>query len=129
MWRWLLVSVIACGCACGRGAGGGGTGGTGGGGSSAADCDAVAKHVADLYRADAADTMKGKDEKLLEQIVADNTKMVMAECAREPARVAGCAGQAKSAPELERTCLAPLDDEGTEGDRFTGTPAEKQGAP
>jgi len=44
--------------------------------------------------------------------------MVLAECAREPGRVAACAAGAKSAPELERKCLAPLDDEGTEGDRF-----------
>jgi len=44
----------------------------------------------------------------------------MSECNREPGRVAACAAKAKSAPELESKCLSPLDDEGSEGDRFKG---------
>ena len=119
MKRAIILAVLtacACGKATGTGGGGGGGsgGGGGGGGGSSADCEAARTHVADLYRAEAAD----KDPKLIDQLVADNTQMVMAECAHDPARVAACARQAKSAPELESKCLTPLDDEGTEGDKF-----------
>jgi hypothetical protein len=108
--------------ACGRGAGGQGpgSGGNGGGGTGAevADCEAARAHVSQLYRADANAQLAGKEPAVIDGIVADNTAMVMSECARDPGQVARCATAARSAPELERTCLAPLDDEGTEGDRF-----------
>jgi hypothetical protein len=122
-----LALALALGlAACGRGAGGqgpgsgggGGTGATGGTGAEAADCEAARAHVSQLYRADAGEQHAGKEPAVIDGIVADNTAMVMTECTRDPGRVARCAGAARSAAELERTCLAPLDDEGTEGDRF-----------
>jgi len=119
MKRAIILAVLTA-CACGKatatggGGGGGSGGGGGGGGGSSADCEMARAHVADLYRAEAAD----KDPKLIDQMVQDNTQMVLSECARDPARVAPCAKQAKSAPELESTCLVIPDDEGTEGDRF-----------
>lgn len=123
--RLSLALALAFGlAACGRGAGGqgpgsGGTGGgTGGTVAEAADCEAARAHVSQLYRADAGEQHAGKEPAVIDGIVADNTAMVMTECTRDPGRVARCAGAARSAAELERTCLAPLDDEGTEGDRF-----------
>ena len=49
---------------------------------------------------------------------ADNVAMVMSDCAADPARVATCAAQARTVPDLERDCLVPVDDDGTEGERF-----------
>jgi hypothetical protein len=114
----LVTMASACGGAGGGGGGGNGsgTGGGGGGGGSAADCEAVRAHVTALYQAEAAG--KDTEAKRVAQAVADNTGMVMAECAREPGRVAGCAARARSTQELEQKCLAPLDDDGTEGDQF-----------
>jgi hypothetical protein len=43
--------------------------------------------------------------------------MVMTDCAKAPARVTPCIAAATTAAELEARCLAPIDDEGTEGDR------------
>lgn len=114
--RALVLAFVAA-CACGNTAGttgGGGGGGGGGSGAESADCEAARAHVSELYKAEAAD----KDPKLIDQMVADNTRMVMSECAHDPARVAKCAAAAKSAPELENKCLTQLDDEGTEGDKF-----------
>jgi hypothetical protein len=50
--------------------------------------------------------------------VRDNTAMVLAECTRR-AEVAGCVAGAANARQLERDCLAALDDEGSEGDAIT----------
>jgi hypothetical protein len=50
--------------------------------------------------------------------VADSTQMVMAECVREPGRVIPCVKRVGTAEQLEAQCLAPLDDEGSEGDVF-----------
>ena len=110
---------LAAACAGGGSGGGGGGGGTGGGGGggggSAADCERARAHVIDLY---AAEAKPAKDPKVGEQLVADGTRMVMAECTRVPGRVALCAAKAATAQELEATCLEPLDEEGTDGLRF-----------
>ncbi len=50
--------------------------------------------------------------------VADNVAMVMAECKAAPARVVPCLREVTAVAQLERTCLAPLDDEGREGQIF-----------
>jgi hypothetical protein len=107
----VIVAMPACACN-GRGGGGGGGGGNGGG--SAADCVAVRAHVEDLYRRDATE----REPKRVDEAVADNTAMVIAQCERAPARVSKCAAGAASADDLEARCLPPLDDEGSEGDRF-----------
>jgi hypothetical protein len=105
----LVVLVLLAGCACGKkdgtGPGGGGTGtGTGTGTGVEADCDAVKPHVEELY----AGT----------ETAADDVAMVMKDCAENPGLVAGCAKSAKTAADLEQRCLIPIDDEGSEGDRF-----------
>lgn len=81
---------------------------------AAARCDTLAERVATLYRAGAT----GLDAEAAERHVADGVAMVLADCAREPARVAPCVVAAADVATLERTCLIPLDDEGSEGDRF-----------
>jgi hypothetical protein len=114
---WLAALALIAACACGR-AGGGGTGGgsgTGGGGGSAADCEAIRERVGQLYTAVPRPAPKPETT---DTFVADNAQMVMAECAREPGRVVPCAKRVGTALELESRCLAPLDDEGTEGDVF-----------
>lgn len=111
-----MTLALLAACACGRAGGGTGTGGSGSGGGSAADCEAVRAHVRELYTAvpRPADTAPAA----IETFVTDNTAMVLAECAREPGRVAPCAGRAATVEALEAKCLAPLDDEGSEGDVF-----------
>ena len=112
-----LAVVAACACSSGAASGGGGGPGPGGGTGSAGDCEAARSHVVELYR---ADPKVKADPKISEQTAMDATGMVMSECTREPGRVARCAAAASSVAELETKCLAPLDDEGTEGDRFLG---------
>lgn len=51
--------------------------------------------------------------------MADDIDMVLADCQSAPTRLVPCLQAATSAPELERDCLIPLDDEGTvEGRAF-----------
>ncbi|MCA9675521.1 MAG: hypothetical protein KC464_10840 [Myxococcales bacterium] len=123
-----VSSLLIAACACKSRGGGGGPGpgtGTGTGTGTAADCDGVRRHVEELYRADPSGGAS-------DEAVADNVAMVMSDCARDPGRVAGCAGAARTVNELETRCLVPLDDEGSEGDRFRDHPggaAEGAAAP
>ena len=89
--------------------------GTGKPDPSVTSCDAAKSKVADLYRAEG---LTRKDAKRIDAYVADNTAMVMAECTAQPARVVPCLATATTVPDLEARCLAPLDDEGTEGDQL-----------
>ncbi len=91
---------------------GGGNGG--GGGGPASLCEGIRPKVEQLYRAEA----QAKEPGRVEEAVADNTTMVLNDCVKAPARVAGCVNGASSVAELERQCLAPLDDEGTEGEEL-----------
>ncbi len=129
---WLVVVVVAAlaACACkGQGSGGGTGPGTGSGtgpGSGVADasaCDGQAEHVRGLYEAAAARVATGTPPPTATAAtagteVADNVAMVMAECKAAPARVVPCLRKVTAVAELERTCLAPLDDEGREGQVF-----------
>ena len=112
----LVAMAVALGCACpgtgGSTPGGGSSSSGGAGGGAARLCDDIRPKVERLYRAEA----EVKDPKRVEEAVADNTTMVMNDCAKAPARVAGCVNGASSIAELEKKCLAPLDDEGTEGE-------------
>jgi len=78
----------------------------------AATCDGIKPKVEQLYRAEA----QAKEPKRIDDAVADNTAMVMAECAKDPAHVTACIDQAQAITEVEQRCLAPLDEEGTEGE-------------
>ena len=109
----LVAMAVTLGCGC-PGPGSSTTGGGGGGGSggTARLCDDIRPKVERLYRAEA----QANEPKRLEEAVADNTTMVMNDCAKAPAKVAGCVNGVSSVAELEKKCLAPLDDEGTEGE-------------
>lgn len=112
----LMVALVACACPKKTE---GPTGGSGDGSQGAATgaggtpCDAIRAKVEQLYRAEA----QAKEPKRVDEAVADNTAMVMADCAKAPTPVVACVNRAASVAEIETTCLAPLDDEGTEGDK------------
>lgn len=109
-----LVLTVVAACAC-KGGAGGGTGpgtGSGTGGGDPAACAGLEAHVAGLYRASAERT------KMTDAEIADNVAMVLGECKQAPGRVVPCAQQATAVAQLEQQCLAPLDDVGSEGDRF-----------
>jgi len=110
-----LAATLACAC---PGSGGTRAGGGSSSGSNAGDaaqlCEGIRPKVEQLYRAEA----EAKEPKRVAEAVADNTTMVMNDCAKAPARVAPCVNAASSVAELERQCLVPLDDEGTEGEEL-----------
>lgn len=108
--------VAACGCSPSKGTGPGsaGSGSNGGSGASGADCEAARANVTALYQAQSTVGTAAKNA----TFVADNVAMVMTDCAADPGKVAGCAAGAKTIADLERDCLLPLDDEGSEGDRL-----------
>lgn len=110
----ILVSVLAlAGCPGNGGQGGTGSGSsTGPTGPGATSCDGLRPKVEAMYRADA----QAKEPKRVEEAVADNTTMVMNDCAKAPDKVIACVNAVASVAELESRCLAPLDEEGSEGD-------------
>ena len=101
-----LALVLAC--ACPNAARDTTTVGPGSGAGSgevvAGACDAQRDKIARLYASDP-------------RTADDNTTMVMLECARDP-RIASCVDGVATARELESKCLAPLDEEGSEGDEL-----------
>jgi hypothetical protein len=113
----VLMAAVSCTCS------GGGKGAGAGSGSSGPPrdpgapldprCAQVRGAVEALYRDEA--TAAKLDAARTEEMVRDNTTMVMNECAGRPQQVAECAGKARSSQQLEADCLRPLDDEGTEG--------------
>lgn len=121
MTRWVLfLSLVACACPSKQTAtpnvgssGGSGAVGSGGTAQPAANtCDGAKARVEQLYRAEA----QAKEPKRVDEAVADNTAMVMADCAKDPAKFVPCINAAKSVADLEKQCLVPIDDEGTEGE-------------
>ena len=120
--RVIGFALLICGaCAC-PSKQAGGPAGSGGSGSSvtatepvkvdASSCAGVRAKVEALYRAEA----QQKEPKRIDDAVADNTAMVMADCAKAPAKIAPCIAGATSVAELEKACLVPVDEEGSEGD-------------
>jgi hypothetical protein len=85
-------------------------------GQGAPACEAVRGKIEQLYRAE-AQAQPVRDAKRVDQAVADNTAMVLGECNQAPDKVAGCVRGASTSHDLEARCLAPLDDDGSEGDR------------
>jgi hypothetical protein len=111
----LFVALFACACPSKPG---GPSTGTGTGtnqptGSLPAACQAQRGKVEQLYRAEA----QVKEPSRVDEAMADNTAMVMNDCAKQPDKVAPCVAKATSVAEIEAQCLVPLDDEGTEGIR------------
>ena len=83
---------------------------TSGPGTASPACEAQRARIEGLYRAEA----QSREPKRVDEYVADNTAMVIGECAKAPA-IAACVGGAASVPDVEG-CLPALDEEGTEGD-------------
>lgn len=113
MIRFALVVLVACACPSKQPAGpGGGSGSAAVPAKTATTCAEVRGKVEQLYRADA----QQKEPKRVDEAVADNTQMVMTDCAKDPAHAVPCLAKAETVADLEKQCLIPLDEEGTEGD-------------
>ena len=77
----------------------------------AGGCEGVRTHVMAMYRTEATT----REPSRIDAAVADNTAMVMADCAADPT-ISQCLVRARTAAELEATCLHELEDDGREGD-------------
>ncbi|HEY6034383.1 MAG TPA: hypothetical protein VIV58_08995 [Kofleriaceae bacterium] len=118
--RVWLVLLVACACPA-KPAPITATGSATGSGSAAATidpsnattCEGVKPRVEALYRSEA----QQKEPARVEEAVSDNTTMVMNDCTKDPGKLVPCLAKVATVGELEKTCLIPLDDEGTEGDR------------
>jgi hypothetical protein len=111
--KWLLAFALVA-CSSKQTTPNNGSGVGNGTNEPVSGCDAAKSKIEQLYRDEAA-ANKEKPERV-EEAVSDNTKMVMNECVKSPEKVSGCVKRAKTAGELEKQCLAQLDDEGTEGE-------------
>jgi len=117
--RVWLVLLVACACpakpATTTATGSGTPSGIGAGVQpvSATTCDGVRSRVEALYRGEAQQNEPAR----VEEAVSDNTTMVMNDCTKDPVKLVPCLAKVATVGELEKTCLIPLDDEGTEGDR------------
>jgi hypothetical protein len=115
-----VIAIAAAGCPAKQGPGPTtGSQGSGGGAGpnvvtvkDAKTCEDVKPRVEQLYRAEALQ----KEPKRVDEATADNTSMVMRDCAKDPARYVPCLASVPTVAELEKNCLVPLDDEGTEGE-------------
>jgi len=116
MRAWLLL-LVACACpakpAPTTATGSGTASGSAVAATDATTCDGVRPRVEALYRGEA----QQKEPTRVEEAVSDNTTMVMNDCTKDPAKLVPCLAKAATVAELEKTCLIPLDEEGTEGDR------------
>jgi hypothetical protein len=90
------------------------TAGSGSAAGRGGRCDTIRWRVEQLYRAEAKD----KEPSRVDDAVADNTAMVMNDCAQAPDKVTACIAAVATVKDLEARCLAPIDDEGTEGDKL-----------
>ena len=115
--RWLIaVALASCACPSKPAATGATTGsgiGRGSGTPTLTGCDAITAKVQGLYRAEAQAAEKSAR---VEESVADNTAMVIAECRRAPDKVTACIAGVTTVKDLESQCLPKLDEEGSEAD-------------
>jgi hypothetical protein len=111
----ILVGLALAACSGKQGSTGTGSG-TGSGHTTPppGGCEGMRPKVEQLYRAEA----QAKEPTRVDDAVADNTRMVMLECATAPDKVSACLAGAATVKDLETTCLAPLDDEGSETESF-----------
>ena len=109
MKRAALLLLVACACPAKKPVQGAGSSVSPI--ASATTCNDVRPRVEQLYRAEA----QAKEPTRVDDAVADNTHMVMNDCAKDPAKIVPCLAKAATVSELEKDCLIPLDDEGTEG--------------
>jgi hypothetical protein len=120
MRLWLVwLALVACACPSKPVTTGGGSG-SGSGVAipasvppvTATTCDGIKARVEAMYRAEA----QQREPARVEEATSDNTTMVMNDCTKDPKLVA-CLAKVATIAELEKTCLIPLDDEGTEGEK------------
>lgn len=131
----IACALALAACASGKPAATPGSGGSGAGSAPVAvpsgpitTCEGATGKLQALYRADAEATMPGADKAAKrDELVADNVHMVMVDCAKDPTRVVPCLDKAKALADVEHGCLAPLDDEGTEGDAIKANNLKKAG--
>lgn len=103
----LVLALAACACPNKK------TGGTGtGSGSGVVEvppggdpCAAMKPKVEQLYRAEA----QANEPKRVDEATADNTAMVMGDCAKAPSKVAACLQSASTVADIEAKCLERLD--------------------
>lgn len=114
----LVLTIVACACPSKATKTGGGSG-NGSAGSGVVEvvppvggCEGARAKIEQLYRAEA----QAKEPKRVEEAVADNTAMVLGECAVNPAVVTACIARISTVKELEASCVRQLNDEGTEAD-------------
>jgi hypothetical protein len=112
--RLAMVAIAATLASACPGKSGPAAGGGVGSGDPARLCEGLRPKVEQIYRADAA----AKEPQRVDEAVADNTTMVMNDCLKAPARVAPCVDRVSTVAEIERQCLLPLDDEGSEGEEL-----------
>ncbi len=113
MMRCALLVLLLAGCPSKPPTTTGTGTGSGSGTPPANDaCGRVRAKVEAMYRAEA----QQKEPERVEEAVRDNTEMVMGECAKNPAAIEPCVANAQAIDIIEKTCLAPLDEEGSEGE-------------
>jgi hypothetical protein len=124
MRLWLVwLALVACACPSKPVTTGAGGSGSAAGSAvvassasvppvTATTCDGVKARVEAMYRAEA----QQKEPTRVEEATSDNTTMVMNDCTKDGKLVA-CLAKVATIAELEKTCLIPLDDEGTEGEK------------
>ena len=111
----VVLAIWLAGCACPDKPGPKPPTGSGSGSATPlTGCDAARAKVEQLYRAEA----QVKEPKRVDQAVADNTAMVMNDCAKAVDKVTACIQKVSTVAELESKCLRPLDDEGSEGNEL-----------
>ena len=115
--KWLIVvALVGLGCSgkpASEPVARPGSGAAAGAAQISPACEAVRPRVEQLYRAEAQAREPGR----VDEAVTDNTTMVMNDCGKAPDKVAACVTSASTVKDLEARCLAPIDDEGTEGDQ------------
>ena len=115
MTRWVLLCAVLAACPSKPSTTNGSGSGTGSAPvvAGAKTCADVKAKVEGLYRAEG----QVKEPKRVDAFVADNTTMVMNDCEKDPAKFVPCLANAQSIADIEKQCVVPLDEEGTEGDR------------
>jgi hypothetical protein len=120
--KLVVVLLLACACACPSKSTSKPTTGSGSGSGSAAtppaeetitSCEGAKGKLGKLYRAE----LEKKDPKNVDELVADNTAMVLKDCKKAPDRVIPCLIAAQTVKDVETKCVVQLDDEGTEGEQ------------
>jgi len=108
----ILLCLVACACPDNKPLQNPGSGS--GSAAPVAGCEGARTKVEALYRAEA----QVKEPKRVDEAVADNTTMVMNDCARAPDQVSACLAGATTIADIETKCLRQLDEEGSEGDEL-----------